>query len=206
MAAIPPPPLPRIGYAEWVAGGVAVGLIVVGILSIVLILGDRATGELPLVGAGDLRCTGVQELPSEGIEHLAEGASPPPYATRPAASGVHAASPLPADVHVYTEPVPEAAAIHNLEHAYVLIYYRTDGGGTLPADVVDALAVLAQSESKVILAPYPALDPGVALALVAWQRLQECAATDDSGAAVQVARGFISEFRGGGVAPEPSGP
>ncbi|HEV3474010.1 MAG TPA: DUF3105 domain-containing protein, partial [Actinomycetota bacterium] len=159
-AAPPPSPSPAepIGYGPWIAGGLAAGLIVVGIMSIVLIVTGRDGSQLRPVGAGSLRCTGVQELPSEGIEHLGEGVSPPVYATRPAASGVHTDATLPADVHVYDQPVPEQTAIHNLEHAYVVIYYRADGAGALPAEVVDALSGLAESEFKVILAPYPALD------------------------------------------------
>ena len=177
----------------------------VGILSIVLIIdrrGDAATGA---GGGGVVRCGPIQALPSEGVEHLPQGVSPPAYATRPAASGTHTDAALPPNIHVYDEPIPEETAIHNLEHAYVLIYYRSDDAGALPSDVVDALADLAESESKVILAPYPALDPGTSLALVAWQRLQACGFTEDADAAVEVAGSFISRFRGAGVAPEPSG-
>jgi hypothetical protein len=198
-------PSERIGYQEWVAGGIAVGLIVVGILSIVLIVGRRGGREARGSVTGDVRCGPVQSLPSEGVEHLPEGVSPPAYATRPAASGIHTDATLPADIHVYEEPVPEETALHNLEHAYVLIHYRADGAGALTPGVVAALADLAQDQDKVIMAPYPALNAGVNLALVAWQRLQECAVRDDPGAAVEVTRAFIAQFRGGGVAPEPSG-
>jgi hypothetical protein len=195
----------RIGYQEWVAGGIAVGLIVVGILSVVLMLGRRGGSEAHGSVTGDVRCGPVQSLPDEGVEHLPEGVSPPAYATRPAASGIHTDTALPPDVHVYTEPVPEETALHNLEHAYALIHYRADGAGALPPSVIDALADLAQDQDKVIMAPYPALNAGVNLALVAWQRLQECAVPGDPRAAVEVASSFITEFRGSGVAPEPSG-
>jgi hypothetical protein len=182
-----------------------VGLIVVAILSIVLII-ERRGGATAAAGGGAIRCGAVRALPSEGVEHLLDGVSPPVYATRPAASGIHTDASLPPNIHVYTEPIPEETALHNLEHAYVLIYYRFDGAGALPADVVDALAGLAEGEDKVILAPYPALEPGTSLAFVAWQRLQECGFTEDADAAVEVAERFVGRFRGGGVAPEPSGP
>ncbi len=35
--------------------------------------------------------------------------------------------------------------MHFLEHAGVILYYRADGAGALPADVVDALAGVAHA-------------------------------------------------------------
>lgn len=152
-----------------------------------------------------LGCGEIQELPSEGQRHVQ---APPTYQTKPATSGDHSGSPLPGDVHVYDQPFDpslEFRAVHNLEHAYVLIYYRQDGVGALPEDVGDALKGLAEDESKVILAPYPELPEGDSLALAAWTRLQTCPGmdTDDADDAVAVAKGFIQRFRGGGEAPEP---
>jgi hypothetical protein len=62
--------------------------------------------------------------------HLAPGESFD-YPDRPAAAGPHDASPLPPDPHVYAIPVPETRAVHNLEHAYVIIYYRPVAEGGL---------------------------------------------------------------------------
>jgi hypothetical protein len=137
-----------------------------------------------------------------GGQHLAPGAKYT-YRQHPATSGWHDPSPLSPDPHVYDAPVPETRAVHNLEHAYVLIYYRADGSAALPQDVVSRLATLAKSQNKVIMAPYPDLPEGTSLALAAWDKLWECPATVTSGQAQAIASGFIHAYRGTSNAPEP---
>jgi hypothetical protein len=160
---------------------------------------ERAAAAAARVGLGE-----VQELSDEGAEHLQPTDPPPQYGTVPAASGPHAASPLPAEPRVYDQPVPETASIHNLEHGYVLIYYRADGEGALDEAVVTELEDLAEGETEVIMAPYENLSEGTNLALVAWTRLQEgqVAADVNPDDVALVARGFIEEFRNGAAAPE----
>jgi hypothetical protein len=68
------------------------------------------------------------------------------------------------------------------------------------------VAELADGESKVILAPYPKLEPGTALALAAWDELQQCPSTVTASQATELAESFIERFRGGGKAPEASVP
>lgn len=160
---------------------------------------QRAAAAAERVGLGD-----VQELADEGTEHLQPNDPPPTYATVPAASGPHGPGPLPAEPKVYDQPVPETAAIHNLEHGYVLIYYRAEGEGALPEPVVTELEDLVQGETEVIMAPYESLPDGTNLALVAWTRLQEgqVAADTSPDDVALVARGFIEEFKNGAAAPE----
>ncbi len=159
----------------------------------------RAAEAAARVGLGE-----VQELADEGTQHLQPNDPAPQYATVPAASGPHAPGPLPAEPKVYDQPVPETAAIHNLEHGYVLIYYRADGEGALPEAVVTELEDLAEGETEVIMAPYEGLSEGTNLALVAWTRLQEgqVAADANPDDVALVARGFIEEFKNGAAAPE----
>ena len=135
--------------------------------------------------------------------HLAQG-EPFTYDQQPATSGNHAPAPLAPDPHVYTTPIDETAAVHNLEHAYVLIYYRADGPDALPTEVVDELATLAESEDKVIMAPYDPLEEGTSLALTAWNKLWECPAGVTADQARAIASGFIEAFRGSSNAPEPN--
>ncbi|MGH2572617.1 MAG: DUF3105 domain-containing protein [Actinomycetota bacterium] len=97
-------------------------------------------------------------------------------------------------------------AVHNLEHGYVLIYHRQDGQQALPAPVMDSLERLAESESNVILPPYTQLEEGEALALAAWNKLQECPSRVGPEQADTLARAFIAQFRRGGEAPEPAAP
>ncbi|MGH2695663.1 MAG: DUF3105 domain-containing protein [Actinomycetota bacterium] len=151
-----------------------------------------------------LGCTGVDDTPDEGADHLAPGQPMPEYATRPAASGPHAGAPLPPDPAVYEQPIPEPQSIHNLEHGYVLIHYREEGEGALPGEVVSELADLAEDEAKVIMARYPDLEPDSSLALVGWTKLQQCPRVTDPDDAVTLARAFLSE--GASEAPEPGAP
>jgi Protein of unknown function (DUF3105) len=168
---------------------------------------DRRVREAAAQAAQRLGCGDAQDLPDEGREHLAAGEAPPDYGTSPATSGKHNGSPLPPDPAVYDQPFDvalEAQAVHNLEHGYVVMYYRQDGDAALPAPTVDALADLANGEDQVLLAPYPELPEGDSLAFAAWTHLQTCPSvtpqnTDD---VVAVARGFINQFKDGSDAPE----
>ncbi len=175
----------------------------------------RASGPHPipasaLAAAKDAGCTPPDgpSTPSNdapGGLHLAPGASYT-YDQHPATSGYHDPNPLPADPHVYTSPVPETNAVHNLEHGYILIYYRADGTDALPADVVARLASLARSETKVIMAPYPDLPTGTSFAVAAWNKLWECPPTVSADQARTITSGFIGAFRATTNAPEPKGP
>jgi hypothetical protein len=128
------------------------------------------------------------------------------YTSEPATSGWHDPSPLPGDPHVYTQPVQETRAVHNLEHAYVLVYYRADGPDALPADVVQALGPLVNAQFKTIMAPFPDLPTGTSFALLAWNKLWTCPSTITASQARTMTSGFIQAFRGTGNAPEPGAP
>jgi len=152
-----------------------------------------------------VRCGEIQELPSEGRSHVPDGAPIEP-ASRPATSGAHYASWLDPAGEVIDQPVDhglEGYAVHNIEHGYVFMYYRP---ALVPPATIDALAGLARSEDKVMLARYERLPPDAAVTLVAWQRLRVCTEAGDAAGMTVVARDFIERFRGdAGVAPEPSG-
>ena len=170
----------------------------------------RRLNQAAAEAAQNLGCSGVEDLPDEGREHLAADEPPPDYGTTPATSGRHNASTLPPDPHVYDQPFDqtlESRAVHNLEHAYVIVYYRQDGPDALPEGVVNELSELANSENKVIMAPHAELPEGQSVALAAWTHLQTCpkVTAADADDVIAIARGFINGFRGGGDAPEPAG-
>jgi hypothetical protein len=165
---------------------------------------DRTLLRRADAAAEALGCGEIQSPASEGRGHLQPGSPPPEYGTTPATSGTHSPSTLPPNVHVYDQEIPEPLAVHNLEHAYVIIHYRAEGRASIPENVRSALAELAEGQEKVILAPYPDLPEGTSLAFVAWTKLQECPRVTDAGATVAAARGFIAQFRGTDNAPEPS--
>lgn len=164
---------------------------------------QRAAAAAARVGIGE-----VQEPADEGTQHLQPNDAPPQYGTTPATSGPHAPGPLPAEPKVYDQPVPEVAAVHNLEHGYVLIYYRAEGEGALPEPVVAELEGLAEGETEVIMAPYEGLPEGTNLAFAAWTRLQDGQVPEDADPedVALVARAFIEEFKNGAAAPEAEQP
>ena len=181
-----------------------VGLTVVTVVFFI----QRAAAPKPIPPAAikaakDANCTGVQ-TPDSGTpdrSHLSPGASYT-YSQHPATSGPHDPSPLSIPPHVYTAPISETNAVHNLEHAAVLLYYRQSGDGSLPADVVAALAKVANTSSNTILAPYPDLPTGEAFALAAWNKLQTCPSGVTASQAATIARGFITAFQCTRNAPE----
>jgi hypothetical protein len=181
-------------------------LVVAGALVYLLLIRTRGPGEIPAealaaasaAGCGDLEQP-VEQNPSRA--HVAAGTQVD-YADLPAAAGPHADAPLPPDPHVYRSPVPEVRAVHNLEHAYVLVYYRPAAEGGLSPDTIDALERLARAQSRVIMAPYPSLPEGTALALLAWNTRWMCPPGVTPAQAVSIATGFVEAFRGTSVAPE----
>jgi uncharacterized protein DUF3105 len=136
-----------------------------------------------------------------GGEHLASGQSAG-YSEHPASSGAHDPAPLPSEPAVYTEPVREENAVHNLEHGYVLLYYRAEGPQALGEAIVARLASIAERQDKVLLAPYPDLEEGSSLAMVAWNKLWECPGTLSADDAATMANSFIEAYRGTSNAPE----
>ncbi|MDQ6919004.1 MAG: DUF3105 domain-containing protein [Candidatus Dormibacteraeota bacterium] len=125
------------------------------------------------------------------------------YRQHPATSGPHYPVPLPPQPDVYTVPVPEARAVHNLEHRYVWVYYRAPAAGGLTPDAVDALRSAVTSQRKVLMAPYPQLPDGVALDFAAWDQLQQCKSGVSVHEAVATLGSFVKAFREGLLSPEP---
>ena len=163
-------------------------------------------GEISAEARAAARAAGCDDLEQPVIAdpsrtHLAPGETYD-YPDPPAAAGPHDPSPLPPDPHVYPQPVPEARAVHNLEHAYVIVYYLPTVQGGPSADVIRRLTDLANAEKRVIMAPYPTLTAERGLALLAWNTRWFCPASVMPDQAVAIARGLIDAFRGTSVAPE----
>ncbi len=180
-----------------IAGGI--GLVVVGFITRSTPPSQLAEGVQAVVTSAG--CDGpTQVLPeAPGGQHLAPGESTT-YTARPATSGLHAASPLPTDPNVYDAPVDETQAVHFMEHAGVLLYYRQ---GVVPQDVVDRLVTVADEERNTILAPFPELLEGQDLAFATWNRLLTCPAGTTADQAERIARGFIEAYVCTSAAPEP---
>jgi hypothetical protein len=161
--------------------------------------------------ANRLSCSPIQTKQDEVDEAAAldqETLHSPPFAQGqngvPVTAGPHA-TPLPPQPPVYQQPIPEENAVHNLEHGYVVIYYAAEGQNALADPIRSRLEDLANGEEKVLMAPYRGL--AASFDLVAWGKLQTCSPPQDADPddAATVADFFVSEFRSGGLAPEPQG-
>ncbi len=108
-------------------------------------------------------------------------------------SGPHTDLSLPAGA--YPSEVDWRAAVHSLEHGYVILAY-----GAISPDEVRRLEGAFRGERKLIITPKASLSPGE-MALVSWRRLQRCKGLD-----LEVARAFIRQNRESRLAPEPQGP
>ena len=188
------------------------GLLVIGIVGLIgYVLFFPAAGPKPVpanavAAAKSAGCSAVSSpIPqSEAVGglHLQPGEAYD-YARHPATSGYHDPVPLPFTPKVYTRPLVETRAVHNLEHAFVIVYYRQVGRDALPKADVDALATYVQSQDRMLMAPYPQLPQGAALALTAWNKIQTCPATVSVDQAKTITAGFVEAFRGTSNAPEP---
>ncbi len=187
----------------WAAVVVAVGLLA-GFLVFRSAEKSKIVAEANRI-ADAAGCTRVTNQPDLGNPHLAPGEQHQ-YQKHPATSGPHDPAPLPPDQHVYNAPVGETHAVHNLKHGYVLLYVGQNDDQALAPEALRALEGLANKESKVILAPYSQLEKGKALALVAWDELQQCPNTITAEQATTLAKSFIARFKAGGKAPEPAAP
>jgi uncharacterized protein DUF3105 len=153
--------------------------------------------------AREAACSNLEQhvIADPSRTHLAPGETYE-YPNPPAPAGPHDPDPLPPDPHVYPDPVPETRAVHNLEHAYVIVYYLPTAQGGPSADVIRRLAALANDQKRVIMAPYPTLAPENGLALLAWDTRWFCPSTLTADQAATIAQGFVDAYRGTSIAPE----
>jgi hypothetical protein len=188
------------------------GLVVLAVAGVVVYFVYQAQRQSRLTAsareiAAAQNCSQPTERPDDpgGTTHVDQGEIT--YAEQPPTSGSHRSAPLPAGDRVYTadQPADVFRAVHNMEHGYVVIWYRD---GALGQDAVEALGEIANGEGEVILSPYNELSEGTDLAFTAWNRLQECPARSRAGDPLSsdqvrtLAEAFVSQFRNGELAPE----
>jgi Protein of unknown function (DUF3105) len=177
--------------------------VVVGWLLFVRAPGPGTISQAALAAADAAGCSDLERpvVANPVRSHLAPGEGYD-YPDPPPASGPHDPTPLPADPHVHGEPVSANQAVHSLEHAYVLIWYRPTADAGPSAETVVELEAVARDEDRVIMAPYPDLADDRALAFVAWNTRWGCPASISPERAVTIARSFIQAYRGTTNAPE----
>jgi len=77
------------------------------------------------------------------------------YDQSPPVGGHH--NPVPQTCGFYSQPIYNEHGVHSLEHGAVWITYSPD----LPQDQIDHLKQLAESQSYILVSPYPGLDSPV---------------------------------------------
>lgn len=117
------------------------------------------------------------------------------YASVPPASGPHNSSALPAGV--YSSPPDVYRAIHSLEHASVIIWYRP-GTSSSQLSSIKSLYSSGPTNDHVIVAPYNyptqgtpgQLPAGKQMVMVAWHHMETCSLPS-----LVAAKQFVASYR-----------
>jgi hypothetical protein len=183
---------------------------VVGVGTFYWLTKQPGPGDIPQEAVAAATAAGCSEVvqpvgDAAAGQHVAEG-TPITYPQKPATSGQHyGGQVLPSSPDSYDQPIgSEPAAVHFLEHAGVLLYYRAEGDGAVAPGVVDALKGVAADQKMTVAAPYDGLPDGTSIALAAWNQLQTCPGSISPTQASTVAGGFAGAFACTSNAPEAS--
>ncbi len=114
------------------------------------------------------------------------------YEPNPPAGGEH--NPVWQNCGYYDKPIRDESAVHSLEHGAVWITYSPD----LPQDQVDELRGIAESQSYVLVSPYPDLPSNTPVVASAWGKQVGLSGADDPDL-----ESFIQAYRQGPQTPEP---
>ena len=170
-------------------GGINKTYLIVGLIAVVFIAGFVALVVF------DARQQAASSPPGE-VQDIEVGPagqhieSEVEYEQTPPAGGEH--DPVWQNAGYYPEPIRDENAVHTLEHGAVWIAYRPD----LPQDQVDQLREIAQSESCVLVSPYPDLDAPIVA--TAWGKQMTLENADDP----DLER-FVRAYLQGPQTPEP---
>jgi len=160
----------------------------VGVLVIVG-AGAGATAAIRAGGSTDVSLTAVQSF-SEVRNHVQGKVI---YPQTPPAGGNHSIVWL--NCGIYTAPVPNENAVHDLEHGAVWITYRPN----LPKGDVSRLTDFATGQTYLDLSPFPGLPAPVVVS--AWGKQLRLTGTADPRL-----EAFVKKYRQGTQTPEPGAP
>ena len=154
----------RSGGVDWrlwaIAGVLGIGAVAV-VVFVLLQMGGGSTIGVAVANAGQ--------------EHIEDGTQPPAgsYTSVPATSGPHWNAPANWGVYPSGAGVPEAQAIHNLEHGGIVIWYDPDRASSEAISELDEYVnrELSGNRYKFILSPWDGEDFNHAIAVTAWTRL-----------------------------------
>jgi hypothetical protein len=165
-----------------VASIVVIVVAVVGGVAAVIVHSNKKTPSVAL--------TGVQTYKGLSRNHV-EGTVK--YAQNPPVGGNH--NPVWLNCGIYTSPVPNENAVHDLEHGAVWITYQPN----LAKSQVNTLTRLVTGQTYLDLSPYPG-DPAPVVASAWGVQLKLQSASDPRLAE------FVKKYKQGAQTPEPGAP
>ncbi len=133
----------------------------------------------------------TQDFPIVARNHISEGTTGSGYNSNPPSSGPH--WPSPAKNGIYDTAEPDERYIHNLEHGYIWVSYRTDAGD----DAINKLKDIVRADGwKIVMTPRGKDDAKIALA--AWGRVLNMDNLDE-----KKVKDFIKTYRNRGPEKTP---
>jgi hypothetical protein len=171
----------RLPFGALVVGGILLAVLVTFIAVVVISVRQQAGSTSP---------EGVKTFHNLSRRHTGR---PVEYPQTPPVGGPH--SPVWQNCGFYSEPVRNENAVHSIEHGAVWITYRPD----LPREQVDKLRELANSQSYVLVSPYPGLASPIVAS--AWGKQLTLSSANDPRL-----EEFIQVYRQGPQTPEPGAP
>lgn len=139
------------------------------------------------------------QIPDQGRNHIAVGASHPAYNSNPPTSGGH--YPEWETKGVYKVQQPDEGLVHNLEHGYVWISYRPDAG----AEIIKQLENFYGLGKKIVVEPRKENDKTIALTAWGWLDKFDLESKDKlNDAEIKRIQDFIDTYINQG--PEPNAP
>lgn len=117
----------------------------------------------------------IETFPDLGRDHFQTGLTFDRYNSNPPTSGPHASTFI--QWGIYEEPVAKEIAVHNMEHAGVIVWYNCEGPDPLSAeecatlrnDLSSVVQPMIADGRSIIMTPYGGMSERIAL--TAWQHL-----------------------------------
>ena len=167
--------------------GPAVTLVVVLIAVVGVLIYQEAQRQNDIEEAAKAPIQGVQSFDKLSRNHVE---TPVTYPQTPPVGGDH--SPVWLNCGIYSTPVPNENAVHDLEHGAVWVTYQP----TLPAAQLEKLKTLARANNYMTLSPYEGLKTPVVA--TAWGKQLALPSADDPRLEV-----FLRTYLQGPQTPEP---
>jgi hypothetical protein len=165
-------------------------IVVAAVVAVVLVVGGGVTAAVLSSRSSSASLSAVQSFSGLTRNHVTATVN---YAQTPPVGGDH--DPTWLNCGIYTSPVRNENAVHDLEHGAVWITYQP----ALAKAQVDQLTTYARGQTYLDLSPYPGLPSPVVVS--AWgKQLRLTSASDPR------LRSFVKKYKEGSQTPEPGAP